>query len=74
MIQIFLDRGTAMLIVLLDQHDAIACISYASQFNILEANKVKGLVILNKTHRPFSFMSPPNSIALNTCDVKVKFS
>ena len=42
----------------------IVCISSASQFNILEANKVKGLVVLNKTYRPFSFMSPPNSIAL----------
>ena len=55
-----------VLIVLPDRHDAIACISSASQFNILEANKVKGLVILNKTYQPFSFMSPPNSIALDT--------
>ena len=47
-----------------DQHDAIMCISSVSQFNIMEANKVKELVILNKTHQPFSFMSPPNSIAL----------
>ena len=64
MIRIFLDRGTALLIVLPDQHNAIACISSASQFNILEANKVKGLVVLNKTYRPFSFMSAPKSIAL----------
>ena len=56
----FFDRGTALLIVLLDRHDAIV-----PQFNILEANKVKRLVVLNKTHQPFSFMSPPNSIALN---------
>ena len=61
---IFLDRGTALLTVLPDRHDVIACISSASQFNILEANKVKRLVVLNKTYRPFSFMSPPNSIAL----------
>ena len=64
MIRNFLDRGTALLIVLPDRHNAIACISSASQSNILEANKVKGLVILNETYRPFSFMSPPNSIAL----------
>ena len=42
MIQIFLDRGTALLTVLLDQHEVIACISSVSQFNILEANKVVG--------------------------------
>ena len=62
----FLDRGTALLLltVLLDWHDAIVCISSVSQFNILEANKVKGLVVLIKTHQPFSFMSPPISIAL----------
>ena len=53
-----------LLIVMPDQHGAIACISSVSQFNILEANKVMGLVVLNKNHRPFSFMSPPNSIAL----------
>ena len=62
MIRNFLDRG--LLTVLPDWHDAIACISSASQFNILEANKVKGWVVLNKTYRPFSFMSAPNSIAL----------
>ena len=62
-----LDRGTALLIVL---PITIACISSASQFNILEANKVKGLVILNKTHQPFSFMSPHNSIALGKCSKK----
>ena len=59
-----MDRGTDLLTVLPDRHDAIACISSASQFNILEANKVKRLVVLNKTYRPFSFTSPPNSIAL----------
>ena len=64
MIQKFLDRGTALLTVLPDRHDMIACISSSSQFNILKANKVKGLVVLNKTYQPFSFMSPPNSIAL----------
>ena len=64
MIQNFFDRGTALLTVLPDRHDTIACISSASQFNILEANKVKGLVVHNKTHQPFSFMLPPNSIAL----------
>ena len=64
MIQIFLDRGTALLIVLPDRDDAIVCIRSASQFYILEANKVKGLVVLNKTYRPFSFMSAPKSIAL----------
>ena len=46
-------------------NDTIACINSASQFNILEANKVKGLLVLNKTHQPFSFMPPPNSIALH---------
>ena len=70
MIQIFLDRPTALLIVLQDRHNLIACISSASQFNILEANKVKGLVVLNKTHQPFSFMSPPNSIALMTMNIR----
>ena len=64
MIQNFFDRGTALLIVLPDRHDAISCVSSASQFNILEANKVKKLVVLNKTYQQFSFMSPPNSIAL----------
>ena len=64
MIQNFFDRGTALLTVLPDRHNVIACISSASQFNILEANKVKRLVIVNKTYRPFSFTSPPNSIAL----------
>ena len=64
MIRNVLDRGTALLTVLPDWHDAIECISSASQFNILEANKVKRLVVLNKTHRPFSFMLPPNSITL----------
>ena len=42
----------------------IMCISSASKFNILKANKVEGLVVLHKTYRPFSFMSAPNSIAL----------
>ena len=64
MIRNFLDRGTALLTVLLDRHEMIACISSWSQFDILEANKVKGLVILNKTYQPFSFMLPPNSISL----------
>ena len=64
MIQNFLDSRTALLTVLLDQHNTIVCISSVSQFNILEANKVKRLVVLNKTYRPFSFMLPPNSIAL----------
>ena len=64
MIQNFLDRGTALLSVLPDQHNAIACISSALQFNILEAIKVKGLVVLHKTYQPFSFMLAPNSIAL----------
>jgi len=32
---------TALLIVLPDRHNAMACISSASQFDILEANKVK---------------------------------
>ena len=50
MIQNFFDRGTALLILLPDQHDAISFVISASQFNILEANKVKGLVILSKTH------------------------
>ena len=54
----FFDRGTDLLTVLPDRHDVIACISSASQFNILEANKVKGLVVLNETYQPFSFMSP----------------
>ena len=44
MIQNFFDRGTALLTVLPDRHNAIACISSASQFNVLEANKVKGLI------------------------------
>ena len=55
---------SALLTVLPDWHDTIACISSASQFNILEANKVKGLVVLNKTYQPFSFMLPPNSTSL----------
>ena len=37
MLRIFLDRGTALLSVLPDWHDAIVCISSVSQFNILEA-------------------------------------
>ena len=32
--------------------------SSASKFNTLEVNKVKGLVVLNKTYQPFSIMSP----------------
>ena len=59
-----MDRGTDLLTVLPDRHDTIACISSASQFDKLEANKLKGLVVVNKTYQPFSFMSPPNSIAL----------
>ena len=55
----FLDRGTALLIVLPDWHNVIACISSASQFNILEAIKVKGLVVLHKTYQTFSFMLAP---------------
>ena len=47
-----------------DLHNTIACISSVPQFNILEANKVKGLFVLHKTYRPFSFMLAPNSIAL----------
>ena len=61
----FGQRGTALLTVLPDQHNVIVCISSASQFNILEANKVKGLVDINKTYQPFSFMLAPNSIALS---------
>ena len=34
------------------------------QFDIMEASKVKGLVLFHKTYRPFSFMLTPNSIAL----------
>ena len=60
----FLNRTISLLTVLPDRHDAIACISSASQFNILEAIKVKRLVVLHKTYRPFSFMLAPNSIAL----------
>ena len=62
----FLDRGTALLTLLPYWHDTIACISSASQLNILEANKVKRLVVLNKTYWPFSFMLAPNSIALGS--------
>ena len=64
MIRIFFEQNHFSADCVAGPDNAIACISSASQFNILEANKVKRLVVLNKTYRPFSFTSPPNSIAL----------
>ena len=48
----FLDRATALLAVLLDQHDAIACISSAYEFKRMKANKIKMIYLIEVCHPP----------------------
>ena len=54
MIRNVLDRGTALLTVLPDRHDTIACISSVSKYNIFEADAIKMIKLILICHPPDS--------------------